>query len=127
MAGYTQQYQRTVLNTMHPTSGASNYVAWSTNGSSETSALARLAVGSTGWAAATNATPSVKANSLALTSAPATSAATITHSAVFTASSGGTQVTDWTPITDGASPTPRALSIGDRLTVAVGALRITMD
>ena len=67
------------------------------------------------------ATPSVKGNAAALTSAAATAAATITHVALFTAATGGTQVTDWTKITD------RALTAGDVITWAPGAVAFTLD
>ena len=121
MAGLTTTESQATLDARFPTSGATDYVAYSTNGSSEFAGLARTAVGATGWAAATAADPSVKANGSALTTATASSAGTVTHFAVFTASSGGTQRTDWTALT--ASKT---LAIGDSATWAVGALKVTL-
>ena len=44
--------------------------------------LARTAIGATGWAAATAATPSVKANNAVLNSAAASGAVTVTHYAI---------------------------------------------
>ena len=68
MAGFTQPYQRTILDT-HLVAG--DHVAYSTNGTSEATILSRTPVGA--WSPATNATPSVKANSAALTTSAATS------------------------------------------------------
>lgn len=124
MAGYTQAYQQDTLDRNHPTTGNTDHVAYSTNGTSEAAGvLARTAVGATGWAAATAATPSVKANGTALTSATAASGGTVTHYAIFSASSGGTQKTDWQPLTGGS----RTLVTGDTLTWAIGALVVTLD
>ena len=122
MAGLSQAEQVATLDARFPTSGATDYIGYSINGTSEWSGLARTAVGATGWAAATNATPSVKATAAALTSAAATAAATVTHFAIFSASSGGTQRTDWT-----AFNASKALGVGDRVTHAVNAIAITLD
>ena len=124
MAGLTQTLQQQVLDsaTLFPTSGATDHIAYSANGTSETGSLARTAVGATGWAAATAATPSVKANNALLTSATATGAVTVTHFAVYSAASAGTQKTDWTTLAS-----PRTLGIGDTLQWAIGALQITLD
>ncbi len=121
MAGLTNAESAATLDARFPTTGATDYIAWSANGTSETGSLARTAIGATGWASATNADPSVKANANALTSAAASAGVTVTHFAIFTASSGGTQRTDWT-----ALAASRALSTGDQLTVAVGALAVTL-
>lgn len=122
MAGLTQALQQSTLDTLFPTSGATDYIAYSTNGTSETGILARTAVGATGWAAATAATPSVKSNNTLLTTAPASGSGTITHWAIYSASSGGTQRVDWTPLT-----TPRAVVASDTLQWAIGDLDITLD
>jgi len=122
MAGFSQTEQQATLDARFPTTGGTDYIGYSANGTTETAVLARTAVGATGWAAATAATPSVKANASALTTATATGGATISHFAVFTASSGGTQRTDWTALT--ASKT---VASGDALTWAIGALSITLD
>lgn len=122
MAGLTQALQQSTLDTLFPTTGGTDHIAYSTNGTSEAAILARTAIGATGWAAATAATPSVKANANALTSAAASGAGTITHFAVFSASTGGTQRTDWTALT--ASKT---VATGDQLTWAVGDCAITLD
>ena len=121
MAGLTNAESAATLDARFPTTGATDHIAWSANGTSETGSLARTAIGATGWASATNADPSVKANANALTSAAASAGVTVTHFAIFTASSGGTQRTDWT-----ALAASRALSTGDQLTVAVGALAVTL-
>lgn len=121
MAGMTNAEAKATLDVRFPTTGATDYLAWSTNGSSEFAGLARTFVGASGWAAATTADPSVKANGSGLTTAAASTAGTVSHFAIFTASTGGTQRTDWLPMT-----TARALSIGDSLTVAVGACGVTL-
>lgn len=122
MAGFTQWYAQTLLDYGFPATGGGDYIAYSANGTSESSALGRTAIGATGWAAATAAQPSVKANASALTSPAASAAATITHFAIFSAASGGTQKTDWT-----ALASSRALVVGDQLTHAVGAIGVTLD
>lgn len=122
MAGLTQTEQQATLDARFPTTGGTDYVAYSTNGTSEAAILARTAVGATGWAAATAATPSVKANGSALTTAAASGSGTISHFAVYSASSGGTQRTDWT-----ALDASKAVTSGDQLTWAVGALKVTLD
>ena len=121
MAGLTNAESAATLDARFPTSGGTDYVAYSANGTSESGALARTAVGATGWASATNADPSVKANAGALTSAAASSGATITHFAIYSASTGGTQRTDWT-----ALASSRTVAAGDTLTWAIGALQVTL-
>ena len=121
MAGFTQSEQIAILDQRFPTTGATDHIAYSTNGTSEAAILARTAIGASGWAAATAATPSVKANANVLTSATATGGGTITHFAIFTAATGGTQRTDWQAL--GA---PRALTAGDKLEWAPGSLDITL-
>lgn len=122
MAGYTQAYQQDTLDRNHPATGNTDHIAYSANGTAESAAVARTAIGATGWAAATAATPSVKANSAALTSAPATAGATITHFAVFSAASSGVQKTDWQAL--GSS---RAILTGDTFTWPVGSVQVTLD
>jgi hypothetical protein len=122
MAGLTQALQQSTLDSVFPTSGATDHIAYSSNGSSEGAFLARTAIGATGWAAATAATPSVKANNAALTSAAASAGATVTHFAIYSASTAGTQRTDWTALT--ASKT---VTTGDQLTWAIGACAVTLD
>lgn len=122
MAGYTQAYQIDTLDRNHPTSANTDHIAYSVNGTSEAAIIARTSIGATGWAAATAATPSVKANNAALTSAAATGSGTVSHFAVYSASTGGTQKTDWTALTAG-----RAVVTGDTLQWAVGSLQITLD
>jgi hypothetical protein len=122
MAGLTQAEQQATLDARFPTSGGTDYIAYSTNGTSEAAILARTSVGATGWAAATAATPSVKANSASLTTAGASGSGTITHFAIYSASTGGTQRTDWTALTSS-----RAVVTSDTLTWAIGSLAITLD
>jgi len=121
MAGFTIAECQAILDARFPTSGGGDYVAYSENGTSESSNLARTPVGATGWAAATNADPSVKANGSVLTSAAASGAATISHFAIYSASSGGTQRSDWTALS--ASKT---LAVGDKVEWAVGQLALTL-
>ena len=121
MAGLTTTESQATLDARFPVTGGGDYVAYSVNGTSEFAGLARTAIGATGWAAATAADPSVKANANALTSAAATSAATVTHFAIYSASTAGTQRVDWTAFT-----AARAVAIGDQLTHAVGAIAITL-
>ena len=122
MAGFTQAYQQTLLDYAFPTSASTDHVAYSANGTSEFASLARTAIGATGWAAATAATPSVKANNAQLTSAAASGAGTITHFAIYSASSAGTQKTDWTALS-----ASKVLGIGDQVQWAIGALQVTLD
>lgn len=122
MAGMTNAEAAATLDARFPTSGGGDYVAYSTNGTSETGNLARTAVGATGWAAATVADPSVKANANVLTSAAVTTAGiTVSHFAIYSASSGGTQRTDWT-----ALAASKTLAVGDQVSWAVGALQVTL-
>lgn len=121
MAGFTIGECQAILDNRFPTSGGGDYIAYSANGTSETASLARTAIGATGWAAATNADPSVKANANVLTSAAASAGVTISHFAIYNASTAGTQRTDWTPV-----GTARALLTGDTVQWAVGACSITL-
>lgn len=118
---FTIAESQATLDARFPTTGATDHIAYSANGSSETGSLARTAVGATGWAAATAANPSVKSNANVLTSAAASGSVTVSHFAIYTASSGGTQRTEWQALT-----TPRALLSGDKLEWAVGELDITL-
>jgi hypothetical protein len=122
MAGFTQAYQQTLLDYAFPTTSGTDHVAYSTNGTSEFSGLARTAIGATGWSAATAATPSVKQNANALTSAAATAGGTVTHTAIFSAATGGTQKTDWQPLT-----TSRTIASGDQVAWVAGSIRVTLD
>lgn len=121
MAGLTNAESQATLDARFPTTGAGDHVAYSTNGSSEFAGLARTPIGATGWAAATSADPSVKANANALTSAAASSGGTVTHFAIYSALTSGTQRTDWT-----ALASSRTVASGDQLTHAVGAIAVTL-
>jgi hypothetical protein len=121
MTGLTIVESQATLDVRFPTTGGADYIAWSTNGTTEFASLARLAVGATGWSSATAADPSVKANSTALTSAAASGAGTITSFAIFSASTAGIQRTDWTTLT-----ASKPVATGDQLTVAVGAVSVTL-
>lgn len=118
----SQARRQAMLDLEFPTTGGGDYIAYSTNGTSEAAAIARTAVGATGWAAATAASPSVKANASVLTTAAASTGGTITHFAVYSASTGGTQKTDWQ-----ALASSRTVAIGDTLSWAAGALQITLS
>lgn len=122
MSGLTQTYQQQALNNVFPNSASNDHIAWSVNGTSEFAGLPRLAIGATGWAAATAETPSKKAVNSDLVSDAATAAGTVSHWAIFSAGTGGTQKSDWH-----AATTPRALAIGDRLAVAAGEIYLTLD
>lgn len=122
MPGMTVAESVATLDARFPTTGGTDYVGYSTDGSTETGVIARTAVGATGWAAATSADPAVKANANQLVSAAATGAATVSHYAVFSAATAGTQRIEWTALTGGS----RAVSIGDQLQFAAGSLQITL-
>lgn len=121
MPGFTNTEAQATLDARFPTTGATDHIAYSTNGTSEFAGLARTAIGATGWAAATAADPSVKGNANALTSAAATGAGTVSHYAIYSASTAGTQRIDWTALS-----TARALLVGDQLTHAAGAIQVTL-
>lgn len=121
MPGMTTAEAQATLDARFPTTGATDWIAWSANGSSEFSGLARTAVGATGWAAATAADPSVKANAAELLTAAATGAGTVTHFAVYSASTGGTQRIDWTALAGS-----RTVAVGDQLRAVAGALGVTL-
>ena len=121
MAGLTTTESQATLDARFPTTGGTDYIAYSTNGTSEFAGMARTAIGATGWAAATAADPSVKANAAALTSATASAAGTISHFAIYSASTAGTQRTDWQALT--ASKT---VAIGDTVSWAIGDCKVTL-
>lgn len=129
MAGLTNTEAQATLDARFPTTGGTDYIGYSINGTSEFAGLARTAVGATGWAAATSADPSVKANANLLTSAAATATtttATISW-AVFSASTAGTQRTDWQALTDNAGAARTfTLAVGDKLEHGIGLLKITL-
>ena len=126
MAGLTQALQQQVLDstTLFPTAAAGDHIAYSSNGTSETTAIigARTPIGATGWAAATAATPSVKANNAVITSAAAVGAGTISHVAIYSALTSGTQKTDWQ-----ALAASKTLAVSDVIQFAVGAVAVTLD
>lgn len=117
MSGFTAAYSATVLDAQL---ASGDYIAWSANGTSETGSLARTAVSA--WGAAVSGSPATKSNSGALTSAAASGAVTISHFAVYSASTAGTQKTDWTALT-----ASRTLASGDTLSIAAGALTVSLD
>lgn len=121
MAGLTTGESQATLDARFPTSGGTDYVAWSVNGTSEFAGLARTAIGATGWAAATAADPSVKANGVALTTAAATAGGSVGWFAIYNASTAGTQRVDWTALT-----AAKTVAIGDQLTAAIGAIGVTL-
>lgn len=121
MPGLTNAESAAILDQRFPTTDASDFIQYSVNGTSEFAGLTGTAIGATGWAAATVADPSVKANGSVLQSATATGAGTITHFRVATAATAGTGRTDWTALTSS-----RTVAIGDKLEWAVGALQITL-
>lgn len=123
MAGLTQVEQVATLDVRFPVAAATDHVAYSINGTTEMAGLARTPIGATGWAAATAATPSVKANNAALTSAVVTGAGgLIGYIAVYSAVTAGTQRTDWTAVA-----AAKTVAAGDVVTLAIGAVAITLD
>lgn len=121
MAGLTNTESQATLDARFPTTGGSDHIAYSVNGTSEFAGLARTPIGATGWASATAADPSVKANANALTSAAASSGGTVTHFAVYSALTAGTQRTDWTALTSS-----RTVATGDQISWAVSSCAITL-
>src|SRR6478735_3634036 len=99
MPGLTNAESQATLDARFPVTGASDFVQYSTNGTTEFAGLTGTAIGATGWSAA------------------ATSAGTITHFRVATAATAGTGRTDWTALT-----ASRTVAIGDQLTHAVGSI-----
>ena len=119
--GLTIPESQATLDLRFPTTGGTDHVAYSANGTTETASLARTVVGATGWAAATAADPSVKANSAVLNTAAASAGVTVTHFAIYTAVTAGTQRTDWEPLA-----APRTLAAAEGTSWAIGALRVTL-
>lgn len=109
-----------VANAAYPAGAATQYVGYSTNGTSETGILTRTAVGT--WNNAASANPALKANTVLLETAAATGAGTVTHFAIFSASTGGTQLSGWT-----ALAAAQSLSVGAKLQWAVGDLEIAFS
>ena len=121
MPGLTNAESQATLDARFPTTGGTDHIAYSVNGTSEFAGLARTAIGATGWAAATAADPSVKANANALTSAAATGGGTVSHFAIFNAATAGTQRTDWTALT-----ASRTVATGDQITWAAGSAAVSL-
>lgn len=118
---FTIGESQATLDARFPTTGATDHIAYSVNGTSEFAGLARTAIGATGWSAATAANPSVKSNANTLTSAAATAGGTVTHTATFSAASAGTQRTEWQAVA-----TSKTVAIGDTITHAAGSHQITL-
>ena len=122
MPGLTIVESAATLDARFPTTGGTDYIAYSVNGTSEFANLARTAIGATGWAAATAADPSAKQNTPVLTSGTVTTAGgTVSHFAIYTAVSAGAQRTDWQALT-----TARTLAVGDSLQWAANTCQITL-
>lgn len=121
MAGMTNAESAATLDVRFPTTGATDHIAYSVNGTTEFSGLARTPIGATGWAAATVADPSVKANANALTSAAASSGGTVTHFAIYSAITSGTQRIDWTALS-----ASKVVATGDTVSWAIGQCSITL-
>lgn len=121
--GLTVTESQATLDSRFPTTGGTDFIAYSTNGTSEWANLARTPVGATGWAAATAADPSVKQNAGVLTSDTVTTAGgTVTHFAIYTTVSAGVQRTDWQALDNS-----RVLAVGDSLSWAANALKVTLS
>lgn len=116
---YTQNGQQFILDAAFPTGSTAHAVAWSIDGASAWSGMARTAIGS--YAAATATNPSRKSNAAKLTSAAATSAGVVSHYATFTATSGGTQLSVWKPLS-----APVSVALGGKLEVNAGDLNFSV-
>ncbi|HET8537638.1 MAG TPA: hypothetical protein VFL73_10715 [Solirubrobacteraceae bacterium] len=129
MAGFTPAEQKATLDARFPTSGATDYIAFSTDGSTEAaSVMPRMAVGATGWAAATAGDPAEKPNAAKLTTPAALATGTLTQWAVMSAASGGTQRTKWNVLKDSTGAVKaRAVAAGDTLTFEAGTLKVTLN
>ena len=121
MPGLTPAESAATLDVRFPMAGATDYIAWSVNGTTEFAGLARTAVGATGWAAATVADPAVKANVVALTSAAASAGGTISHFSIYPAATGGAQRTEWTLLN-----ASRPILANDQVQAAVGSIAVTL-
>ena len=115
MAGFTTAFSRTTLDAAIVNGDT---IKWSENGTSESASLAATAIAA--WTASTNADPAHRVNTAAVDTAAASGACTITHYSVYD-SGGTTQKTDWTTLA-----TPRTLAIGDKITIAAGAIDVTL-
>lgn len=120
--GFTPAESIATLDSRFPITGGTDYIAWSTDGSTEFTGMVRTAIGATGWAASTGASPAVKATANQLTSAAATGAGTISNFAIYSAGTGGTQRTEWT-----ALDSSRTVGVGDKLNIAIADIKITLD
>ena len=129
MAGFTTTEQKATLDARFPTTGGGDYIAFSTDGSTEAaSVMARVAVGASGWAAATGGDPAEKPNAAKITTAAALAGGTLTHWAVMSASSGGTQRTKWNQLKDSTGVVKsRTVAAGDTLTFEAGTLKVTLN
>lgn len=116
MAGFTNAYSKSLLDANILTT---DKVQWSENGSSVSANLAATTISA--WDAATTADPAVRSNTSAIETAAASGAATISHWALFDTTL-ATQKTDWTALSGGSE----TLGIGDKLSIAAGALDITL-
>lgn len=116
MAGFTTAFSRTTLDSAIVDG---DKVQWSENGSSASAHVAATAIAA--WDASTNADPAVRSNTGATESAACDAdAITITHFAIFD-TTGATQKTDWTALT-----ASRTLDTGDKLSIAAGAIDVTL-
>lgn len=115
MAGFTTAFSRTTLDSAIVNG---DHVRWSENGSSASANLAGTAIAA--WDASTNADPAVRQNTGAVDTAAASAGCTITHYSVWD-STETTQKTDWT-----ALDSSRTLVLGDKLSLAAGAIKVTL-
>ena len=116
MAGFTTAFSRTTLDAAIVDG---DKIHWSENGSSASAHVAATAVA--GWDASTDADPTIRDNTSALESAACDAdSIIITHFSIFD-TTGATQKTDWTALT-----APRTLDTDDTLTVAAGAIDVTL-
>lgn len=116
MAGFTTAFSRTTLDSAIVDN---DIVRWSENGSSASTHVAATTIA--GWDASTDADPAVRQNTSATESAACDAdSITISHFAVYN-SAGTTQKTDWTALT-----ASRTLNTGDKLSIAAGAIKVTL-
>lgn len=121
MTGLTNTASKRALDTLFPTTSATDYIAYSTDGATEFTGITRTSIGANGWSAATTADPSVKTNSGPLVSGAATTTGTVSHFAVFDAPTAGNQMTDWVSLNG-----PLTVAVGDQVSWAAGSVTVTL-
>lgn len=114
--GFTQAFSQTTLDAAIVNG---DKVYWSSNGTTQNTHVAATAIAA--WTASTAADPAVRVNTSAVDSAACDAdTQTFTHFAIYD-SAGTTQKTEYT-----ALGSPRTLMTGDKLSIAAGAIQVTL-